>query len=306
MDPPEHTRFRRALSAHFSARAVHALQTRVGRIVDECLDGLSRAGRGADLVASFALPMPTLVICELLGVDYSARDHFQRITRGMQYVDATPDEVRAAYGECREFMTEVIREKRVKPDDALVSALVHDTDLTDEEILDVSIILLMAGLDTTTNMLGLGTFALLQNPKQWRLLRERPDLLDGAVEELLRHLSISALTIIRVAKEDFTFAGQAIKTGDTVLLLLSAANRDPKFVDDPDRLDITRDRRHHLAFGHGVHQCIGQHLARLEMRIGFQRLIERFPDLRLAVPAQDVPLRTDLDIYGVHALPVTW
>lgn len=155
-------------------------------------------------------------------------------------------------------------------------------------------------------MLSLGTFALLRHPDQFRLLREKPELVDGAVEELLRYLSIMHVGLIRAALEDVEVGGRLIRAGETVTVSMAAANRDPKKFGASEDLDITRNAGGHLAFGHGIHQCLGQQLARIEMRIGFTGLLREFPDLRLAIPASEVPLRSDMGIYGVHRLPVTW
>ncbi|SEP53912.1 cytochrome P450 [Amycolatopsis saalfeldensis] len=306
MDPPEHTRYRRMLTAQFTLRRMRALEPRIEQIVADRLDVLAAAGAPADLVSTFALPVPSLTICELLGVDYADRDLFQHLSGAMQDSTLSPAQVQAAAQEYLEFMAALARAKRARPDERLISGLVTDTDLTEREIAGIGMLLLIAGHETTANMLSLGTFALLQNPGQLRLLRENPELLPGAVEELLRYLSIAAFIAGRVATDDFTIAGARIQAGDTVLLLLSASNRDPALTDRPDELDVTRGRTHHLAFGHGIHQCLGQQLARVELRIGFRRLFERFPTLRLAVGPQEVVLRTDMEIYGVHSLPVTW
>jgi cytochrome P450 len=306
MDPPEHTRYRKLLTAQFTVRRMRSLEQRITQIVDEQLAALAAAGPGADLVARFALPVPTLTICDLLGVDYADRDQFHHLSQAMQDSTLKPEQVGVAYREYHEFMGRLARAKLARPDESLISGLVHDTDLTEAEVIGISILLLIAGHETTANMLSLGTLALLQNPGQLRLLRENPGLTPGAVEELLRYLSITAFITVRVATEDFEVSGARIKAGDAVLLLLSAGNRDPALTADPDRLDVTRERTHHLAFGHGIHQCLGQQLARIEMQIGFRRLLERFPTLGLAIEPHEVRLRTDMEIYGVHELPVTW
>ncbi|MFI7638733.1 cytochrome P450 [Nonomuraea sp. NPDC049400] len=178
--------------------------------------------------------------------------------------------------------------------------------LTDEEPGGVAAFLLGAGLDTTANMLALGTFALLRDPAQLAALRGDPDLAVGAVEELLRYLSVAA-TGMRGVLEDVELGGRQLKAGDTVIIAINAANRDPARFSDPDVLDLRRSAAGHLAFGHGVHQCLGQQLARIEMRVAFPALLHRFPTLRLAVPAEELSLRTDpSQVYGVHSLPVTW
>jgi cytochrome P450 len=211
----------------------------------------------------------------------------------------------AAYTAVQQYLAELVAAKRANPTDDVLSDLT-DSDLTDEELRGVSFILLAAGLDTTANMLALGTFALLRNPAQLAALRADPALADRAVEELLRYLSV-AKTFMRTALEDVELGGQTIEAGTTVILSYNTANRDPDRFADPHVLDLHRKAGGHLAFGHGIHQCLGQQLARVEMRVAFPALVNRFPTLRLAVPADEVGLRPETaDIYGVKSLPVTW
>lgn len=210
----------------------------------------------------------------------------------------------AAYNALRDFMGKLVLAKRAKPTDDLLSGLTT-SGLTDEELTNIGFTLLGAGHETTANMLSLGAFALLRHPDQLAVLRADPGGIDQAVEELLRYLSIIPCTV-RVALEDVELGGQTIKAGQTVTLSVPAANRDPQRFADPDSLDLRRSASGHVAFGHGIHQCIGQQLARVEMRVGYAALFERFPTLRLAVAPEEVPLRDDMLIYGVHSLPVTW
>ncbi|MEV6301867.1 cytochrome P450 [Actinoplanes sp. NPDC051861] len=248
------------------------------------------------------------MICELLGVDYAERDRFQQRTATALNATTPPDErMRAAAG-LYAFMAELVRAKRETPGDDILSGLIRDADppLTDAQLTDIAVVLLGAGHETTANMLALGTFALLQNPAQLAALRGDPALLDNAIEELLRFLSIIQLGVSRVATESMTVGGVDIPAGATVVIATPEANRDARQFDDPDRLDVHRPRPSHLAFGHGIHQCLGQQLARVEMRVGLSELFTRLPDLRLAVPAERVPLRNEMLVFGVHALPVTW
>ncbi|MFC7642253.1 cytochrome P450 [Streptosporangium lutulentum] len=198
--------------------------------------------------------------------------------------------------------------KRAKLADDMLSGLVHDADppLTDAQLTDMALVLLGASHETTANMLGLGTFALLEHPDQLAALRADPALMDTAVEELLRYLSIIQMGVSRVATEDVTLADVKIEAGSTVIIATPEANRDPRHWSEPDRLDVHRPRSPHLAFGHGIHQCLGQQLARAEMKVGLSELLTRLPKLRLAVPADQVPLRNEMLIFGVHSLPVTW
>lgn len=315
MDPPEHTRYRRLLSRWFTVRRTRELLPRIEGIVAEHLDAMERAGPPADLVRAFAQPIPSLVICELLGVPYADRAAFQAWSATLFRIDEDEEKIFAARDAVWDYMRDLVAAKRRRPDEALLSRLVQDSKGADEtdaaafsdaELTGVGLLLLIAGHETTANMLALGTFALLCHPEQARLVRERPERADDAVEELLRYLTIVQFGTVRVAREDVEIAGVRVRAGETVVASIAAANRDPDRFQAPDDLDITRDATEHIAFGHGVHQCLGQHLARMEMRTGYPALLRRFPTLRLAVPREEVPLRDDMLVYGVHRLPVTW
>ncbi|MGA4989349.1 cytochrome P450 [Nonomuraea bangladeshensis] len=305
MDEPQHSRYRKPLVGKFTVRRMRLLTERVEQITAEHLDAMEQAGPAADLVTAFAKPIPAVVICELLGVPYEDRAFFQENVDKFLGGEASDEEVMAAYLATQRYLAELVAAKRADPTDDVLSDLL-DSDLTDEELQGMALILLSAGFDTTANMLALGTFALLQNPDQLAALRDDPALTDQAVEELLRYLSV-AKQFFRVALEDVELAGQTIEAGTMVILSLNTANRDPERFPDPHALDLRRRDGGHLAFSHGVHQCLGQQLARVEMRVAFPALFDRFPTLRLAVPAEEVPLRPEVaDIYGVKSLPVTW
>jgi cytochrome P450 len=304
MDPPEHTRYRGLLTAKFTVRRMRLLTERVEQITAELLDAMERHGPPVDLVTAYAQPIPALMICELLGVPYAGRESFQRHAATVNDNDTTVEERYGAFAALQETLRELVLAKRAEPTDDLLSDLTTG-DLTDEELTNIGVLLLGAGLDTTANMLALGTFALLSHPGQLAALRADPGITDQAVEELLRYLSI-AHTGMRTALEDVELDGHLIKAGDTVVVSVQAANRDPAKYADPDTLDLRRDAGGHTSFGHGVHQCLGQQLARVEMRVAFPALVTRFPTLRLAIPPEDVPLRAHSDVYGLHRLPVTW
>lgn len=306
MDPPEHGRYRSLLTRYFTLRRMRALQPRIERVVEQCLDALEEAGRPADLVRHVALPIPSLVICEMLGAPYEDREVFQTASAQLLHQEATPEEIRAAVTTLDEFIGGLITAKRAVPQDDLISALTSSSDLSDAEILGVARLLLVAGHETTTNMLSLGVFTLLRHPEQMRRLREDDSLLPGAVEEMLRYLSIVNAFPVRTALEDVTVAGVTIRAGQSVAVSIPAVNRDPALVEEPGALDVGRPRSSHLAFGYGIHQCLGQHLARIELVAGYRGLLSRFPGLRLAVAPEEVPMRTDMIIYGAHELPVTW
>ncbi|MFF3515140.1 cytochrome P450 [Streptomyces sp. NPDC002573] len=305
MDEPQHGRYRKPLVGKFTVRRMRLLTERVEQITTACLDAMEKAGPSADLVTSFAKPIPAIIICELLGVPYEDRGSFQEQIDSFMGGETSDEELLAAYTATQDYLAKLVTAKRANPTDDVLSELT-DSDLTDEELKGVSLILLAAGLDTTANMLSLGTFALLQNPAQLAALRADPALADRAVEELLRYLSV-AKSFMRTALEDVELGGQTIEAGTTVVLSYHTANHDPERYTDPHTLDIQRQSVGHLAFGHGIHQCLGQQLARVELRVALPALINRFPTLRLAVPAEEVDLRPETaDIYGVKSLPVTW
>ncbi|MEW2556859.1 cytochrome P450 [Streptomyces zhihengii] len=305
MDEPEHSRYRRPLVGRFTVRRMRMLTERIEQITAGCLDVMEETGPPADLVTAFAKPIPTMVICEILGVPYEDRASFQEQIDTFMGGEVGDDELIAAYTATQEYLARLVAAKRAEPTDDILSELTG-SELTDEELKGISLILLAAGFDTTANMLSLGTFALLRNPEQFAALRDDPALTDGAVEELLRYLSV-AKTFHRTALEDVELGGQTVRAGTTVVLSYNTANRDPDRFADPHALDIRRQAAGHLAFSHGIHQCLGQQLARVEMRVAFRALVDRFPTLRLAVPPSEVALRPETaDIFGVKHLPVTW
>ncbi|MFB9682097.1 cytochrome P450 [Streptosporangium vulgare] len=305
MDEPQHGRYRKPLVGRFTVRRMRLLTERVEQITAEHLDAMEEAGPPTDLVTAFAKPIPSIVICELLGVPYRDRGSFQENIDKFLGGEVGDEELIAAYTATQHYLAELVAAKRANPTDDVLSDLL-DSDLTDEELRGIALILLAAGFDTTANMLALGTFALLSNPAQLTALRADPTLTDKAVEELLRYLSV-AKTFMRTTLEDVELGGHTIKAGTTVILSYNTANRDPDRFTDPHTLDLARQDGGHLAFGHGIHQCLGQQLARVEMRVALPALLNRLPTLRLAVPAEEVGLRPETaDIYGVKSLPVTW
>ncbi|MFF3868736.1 cytochrome P450 [Micromonospora sp. NPDC001898] len=305
MDEPQHSRYRKPLMGKFTVRRMRLLTERVAQITADHLDAMEEAGPPADLVTAFAKPIPAIMICELLGVPYQDRKSFQEQVDSFMNGETSDEDLIAAYTATQDYLAELVATKRANPTDDVLSDLT-DSDLTDEELKGIALILLAAGLDTTANMLALGTFALLRNPEQLAALRADPALADRAVEELLRYLSV-AKTFMRTALKDVEVGGQTIKAGSPVILSYHTANRDPERFTDPHVLDLHRQDGGHLAFGHGIHQCLGQQLARVEMRVAFPALVSRFPTLRLAVPPEGVSLRPETaDIYGVKSLPVTW
>ncbi|MEV8128126.1 cytochrome P450 [Streptomyces sp. NPDC085944] len=305
MDDPHHSRYRKPLMGKFTVRRMRLLTERVEEITAAHLDAMAESGPPTDLVSAFAKPVPAMVICELLGVPIGERASFQAQFETFMNPEAQDGEVAAAYTATRQRLGDLVAAKRAHPTDDVLSELT-DSDLTDEELQGMALVLLAAGLDTTANMLALGTYALLRHPQQLAALRDDPGLTDRAVEELLRYLSVGK-TFMRTALEDVRLGGRIIDAGASLILSYNTANRDPERFTDPHVLDFWRRDGGHVAFGHGIHQCLGQQLARVEMRVGFAALVNRFPSLRLAVPAGEIVLRTELsDIHGVKSLPVTW
>jgi cytochrome P450 len=267
---------------------------------------MERTGPPADLVSDFALPVPSLVICELLGVPYADRSEFQE--RSTRLLDlSVPAEERIRVGrESRAYMSDLVKGAQADPGEDMLGMLVreHGDELSFDELCGIASLLLIAGHETTANMLGLGTLALLRHPEQLALLRNEPERVDAAVEELLRWLSIVHSGTGKITTTDVEIAGQKIAAGEFVMCALPAANRDPELLSEPDKLDITRGAMGHLAFGHGIHHCLGAPLARMEMRIAFPALLQRFPGLRTT----DVEpgFRSFNVIYGLTSLPIAW
>jgi cytochrome P450 len=307
-DPPEHSRLRRMLTPEFTVRRMRRLEPRIVEIVDDHLDALARSGPPADLVSGFALPIPSLVICELLGVPYADREEFQDRTGQLLDLSLELDLRRRLARENREYMSALVAQAQADPGEDMLGMLVreHGHDLTTDELIGIGELLLIAGHETTSNMLGLGTLALLRHPEQLALVRADPAATAPAIEELLRWISIVHTGVVRTTTTEVEIAGTRIGAGELVFCALPTANRDPALLADPERLDVRRGAPGHLAFGHGVHHCLGAPLARMEMRIAFPALLRRFPQLALAVPYEELSFRAYHFVYGLRALPVTW
>ena len=308
LDPPEHSRLRRMLTPEFTARRMKRLEPRIAEIVTQQLDVMESAGSPADLVAQFALPIPSLVICELLGVPYADRADFQRRSARQLDLSAPIPERLEVVRQGREYMAGLVAAARRDPGEDMLGMLVreHGSELSDDELIGIAGLLLLAGHETTSNMLGLGTFALLEHPGELRKLKDDPSLIEGAVEELLRYLSVVHSGVPRIATRDTVLDGEPVVAGEVLILSLPAANRDPRLGADLDRLDIDRAVTRHVAFGHGVHHCLGAALARAELRVALPALVRRFPTLALADPGAPVDFRSFAVVYAVRSLPVTW
>lgn len=310
MDPPDHTRLRRMLIPDFTFRRVEQMDGAIQRICDDLLDAMADGGTTeADLVASYALPLPTLAICELLGVPYEDHGFFREKSNALTSVAGDPAEAMAARMALYGYLRALIERRTHDPADDLVSRLATDRVATGEATVDEATgmvsLLLLAGHETTANMFPLAVIALLHNPAQLDALRADASLWPGAVEELLRHLTVIHSGIRRVATEDVELSGVRIGAGEGVVVALQAANRDPSVYSTPDDLDVRRDASGHLAFGHGLHQCLGQSLARVELRLGLSTLFRRLPTLRLTASEESLTPSAST-VHGVRSLPVAW
>ncbi|MBO0802892.1 MAG: cytochrome P450 [Nocardiopsaceae bacterium] len=310
MDEPEHGTARRAVTGEFTVKRLAALRPRIQQIVDEHIDAMLAGPRPADLVGALSLPVPSQVICELLGVPYADHDFFQQRSGTLLRRTAPLAERERARNELESYLDDLVTRKEAEPTDDLLGRQVRkrrENGTEDHDALvGLAVLLLIAGHETTANMISLGTLTLLENPGQLALIREDPGKVDSAVEELLRYFTIAEIATSRFAIQDAEIGGVLIRAGEGVIGLSNTANRDPEVFDNPDELDIERGARHHIAFGYGVHQCLGQNLARTELRIVFDTLFTRVPSLSLAAPVDRLPFKTDGSIYGLYELPVTW
>jgi cytochrome P450 len=311
MDDPEHARLRQMVTAWFSVKRVRTLRPAIQQIVDGLIDDMLAGPKPTDLVEVFALAVPSLVICEMLGVPYSDHTFFQQNTKLFNQNDASPQEAVNAGKQLAEYMDGLIADRLANPGNDLMSELaerVQTGELSREDAAQTGVLLLRGGHDTTANMIALATLALLQHPDQLKIVRDTddPTVIAGAVEELLRYLTIVHLGLPRMAPEDIETAGQIIPEAEGVLVPLNIANRDPAVFPDPDQLDVTRNARAHVAFGFGVHQCLGQNLARVELQIVYGTLYKRIPTLRLATTLNHIQFKDNSLNYGIDELPVTW
>ena len=310
MDPPEHSVIRKMLTREFMPRQMELLRDDLDRIAESLIDDMVEHGPPIDLVSAFALPLPSLVICRLLGVPYEDHDQFQGWSK--VFVDTTRplEEIVDAGQRLQNYLAELVTLKEHTPGDDLLSRLLEDQvrpgALDKEGLVDIARLMLTAGHETTANAIALGVVTLLQHPDQLSELRADPSLVRGSVDELLRYLTINHLGRRRVAIDDVEIGDQVIHAGDGVIAAADIANRDGSVFAHADDFDIHRDARQHVAFGFGIHQCLGQHLARLELEVAVVALVRRFPDLALAVPFEQLSFKHDKIVYGVDALPVRW
>lgn len=307
-DPPDHTRLRRLVTREFLISRMEAKRVRMRGILDELLNELVRAGDSADLVQQLAIPMAATVMCELLGVPYENHTIFVTLT-GAILDRSTPEQAAGAAQELMAYFDRIVTAREQRPADDLLGRLAvqaRSGRLSHDESVGLAVLLLLSGYDTIAQMISLGTATLLEHPDQLDALKADPSLYPQAVEELLRYLSTNP-GLARAATEDLTLAGQEIRAGEGLLLMVNVANRDVAVFEEPDVFDIRRGNAHqHLAFGHGFHKCIGLTLARVELGTVFSGLFGRLPTLKLARPLKDLPFRDDMMLYGIRELPVTW
>ncbi|MBB3733683.1 cytochrome P450 family protein [Nonomuraea dietziae] len=305
-DPPDHTRLRRVVSKAFTPRRIERLRPRVQAITDELIDAFE--GDTVELIDAFAFPLPIIVICELLGVPDRDRADFRRWS-GALVTPAVNEELARSRDEAsdalRAYFTRLIAERRAAPTDDLVSVLVTSDELSEREVLSTLALLLIAGHETTVNLIGNGMLALLRNPDQLDLLRAKPELLPNAIEEFLRYDAPVERATFRIALEDMEIAGTPIPKGSFVHISIGAAGRDPKAFDRAESLDVAREDNRHVGFGHGLHFCLGAPLARMEGQIAFGSLLARLGDIRLACPEEQLSWRFSGSILrSLAALPI--
>lgn len=298
LDPPEHNRFRKALIPEFTARRIRQMRPSIQRIVDGRIDAMLAEGNTADLVSAFALPVPSLVITDLLGVPYVDHEFFESKTRTLVTITSTDAERDAAGKEILRYLGRLIAIKRKRPGNDLTTRLLDVGMITSEELTGVTMLLLIAGHETTANNIALGVVTLLTNP-QW--IGD-----DRVAEELLRLHSVADIVALRTAVEDVEIGGQMIKAGEGVIPLLAGANHDPASFACPAEFKPDRTERQHVAFGYGIHLCLGHNLVRAEMEIAYRSLFERIPTLELAVPLDELSFKYDRVLFGLHTLPVRW
>jgi len=307
-DPPKHTRLRKILTPEFTMRRLARLAPRIHAIVADCLDVIEASDRPVDLLPTFALPIPSLVICELLGVPYGDREDFQRLSNSR--FDFMEDaETLDSVAQSLAYMRELVARQRAEPGDGLLGMIVrdHGDAISDEELAGLADGLLVGGHETTASMLALGALLLLRSPEHFALVRDDDAAINPMVEEMLRYLTVVQVAFPRFAKQEVQLpTGQQISVGDIVIASLSSANRDETLGAGMEAFDPTRPPESHFAFGHGIHRCIGAELARMELRAAYPALVRRFPSLRLAVPLDEIEFRELSVVYGVQTLPVTW
>ena len=310
MDNPRHDHYRRMLMKEFTTKRMQALRPKIEAITEQLLDDIESKGQPVDLVAALAVEMPALVMCALFGSPYEDHTYIAKCAAGRHGLAQSPEHAAQSAADLVAYCKQLIAKKEAKPDDDMISRVIQEWvipgDLSRDDFADMCSMVLRAGHDTTTNMIGLGTLLFLQHPEQLARLKAEPELINTAVDELLRYLSPVQFAPRRVALEDAEINGAHIKKGDGIFAVNAAANRDETEFPNPDEFNIARDASNHLAFGYGIHRCLGQGLARIELEVVFPALFRRFPNLRLAEAMETIPFKYDSQIYGLYKLPLVW
>jgi len=313
MDPPEHTRLRRLIAKAFTARRVERLRPRTREIADGLVDRMVEAGPPADLVEHFATPLPITVICELLGVPVDDQEHFHIWSEAIvSTTSLSPEQIKSYMDSLFGYMAGLIAQRRVRPTDDLIGALVRARDedndrLTEDEMVRMAAGLLAAGHETTVTQIPNFVYVLLTHPEQLAQLRADPALVPAAVEELMRYVPLGvASSFARYAVEDVELGGVLIRAGDPVIGSLGSANRDGEVFAEPETLDLHRSSNPHIGFGHGAHHCVGAQLARMELQVAVATLLARLPELRFAGPEEEVEWKSGLLVRGPKRMPVAW
>ena len=312
MDDPEHARQKRMLVQEFTIKRLSAMQPAIKEIVDGKIAALLAGPKPVDLVKEYTFQVPIVVICELLGVPYEDSEFFaERSEKAIG--DSTYEEALQAGNDLKDYVVDLVARREREPDSGLISRIidqhVRSGNMTTQELIDTVRLLIIAGFETTANQLGMSLLVLMQNPEALREIRETDDedLINNAVEELLRYLSIVHLGRRRVAVREVEVAGRTIRPAEPIIVAANTGDRDPAVFADPDVLDIHRpNAKAHVAFGYGIHQCLGQHLSRMELRYAIPALLRAMPSLRLAVPFEELKFKEGATVYGVATLPVEW
>lgn len=312
MDNPEHAHQKRMLVQEFTVKRLSALQPAIKQIVDDNLDQLEAGPRPVDLIKNYTMQVPIVVICELLGVPYEDSTFFaERSEKAIG--DSSYEEAAEAGNDLKAYVVDLVARREREPDEGLISRIISQHvktgNMTAQELIDTVRLLIIAGFETTMNQLGLSTLVLLRNPDVLAEVRDTEDegVINNAVEELLRYLSIVHRGRRRVAVREVEIGGQLIRAGEPIIVAANTGDRDPSVFANPDVLDIHRpNAKAHVAFGYGIHQCLGQHLSRMELRYAIPALLRRLPGLRLAVPFEELRFKEGATVYGVAELPVEW
>ncbi len=307
-DPPLHDKHRRLLNPEFSLKRARVMQAGIQGTIDELVDAIIEVGPGADLVPLYALPIPSRVMSQLIGVAYEDHEFFQAATAGIMQGEG-PEQTQRTANELVQYLARLVAQQVREPGDNVIGRLVPHIeagDLTQDELTQLVMVLLVAGLETTSSMIPLGVLTLLDHPAQLEALRSGTVPLPTAVEELLRFLAVTDFGGVRWITDDIPVGDATLRRGDGIVFSSTLANRDSTVHADPHTFDISRGNRQHITFGYGIHQCIGQNLARLQLQLAYQTLFNRIPGLRLAIASDDVRMRTTGTMHGVESLPITW